>query len=221
MSGRLQPIGIKSGILTPVIRSTSDATETRSPGRPREFDEETVLDRATEVFWERGFSATSVSDLVEATGVHKPSLYRTFGSKDELFARVLRRYVDARLGAMVERVHATGPGVAGIHEFLSELRDDLVDGAGRRGCLLVASSSELRGTAPGFEDFGVVYRDAFRQMLRPLVARAGGSELEVDQRTRVLATWLLGLDVTTRGGATLDELDPAIDAMRSVVDTWS
>lgn len=196
-------------------------TDTRPPGRPREFDEDTVLDRATEVFWEHGFAATSVSDLVEATGVHKPSLYRTFGSKDQLFARVLRRYVDARLGAIVQRVEATGPGVAGIHQFLSELRDDLVDGVGRRGCLLVASSCELRGTTPGFEDFGVVYRNALRELLRPLVARAPGTEREVEQRTDVAATWLLGLDVTTRGGATADELDRAIDAMRSVVDSWS
>jgi len=194
--------------------------EHRSPGRPRQFDEETVLDRVTAVFWQQGYANTSVADLVEATGVHKPSLYRTFGSKDELFALVLRRYVATRMGALAQRVESTAPGPEGIRQFLAAIRDDLVDGVASRGCLLVASSSELRGTTPGFENFGGIYREAIRDVLRPLVAKAGGSSSEVDQRTNVLATWMLGLDVTTRGGATAAELDHAVDAMVQVVETW-
>ena len=196
-------------------------TESRAPGRPRQFDEEHVLDCATEVFWEQGYANTSVADLVEATGVHKPSLYRTFGSKDELFARVLRRYVATRMGALAGRIESTAPGTEGIREFLAAIRDDLVDGVASRGCMLVASSSELRGTTPGFENFGAIYRAAVRDVLRPLVAKAGGSPAEIDQRTNVLATWMLGLDVNTRGGAGPDELDRTIDAMVQVVDTWS
>lgn len=195
-------------------------SETRAPGRPRQFDEETVLDRVTEVFWNQGYTQTSVADLVEATGVHKPSLYRTFGSKDELFALVLRRYVTARMGALAERVKSTAPGTNGIQQFLAALRHDLVNGVAGRGCLLVASSSELHGTTPGFENFGAVYRQAIRDVLRPLVAKASGSPAEIDQRTNVLATWLLGLDVTTRGGATTQELDEAIDSMGHLINNW-
>lgn len=180
-----------------------------------------MLDRATEVFREQGYAQTSVADLVEATGVHKPSLYRTFGSKDELFALVLRRYVSARMGAFAERVESTAPGTDGIQQFLAAMRDDLVDGVANRGCLLVASSSELHGTTPGFENFGAVYRQAIRDVLRPLVAKAGGSRAEIDQRTNVLATWLLGLDVTTRGGASTQELDEAIDSMGHLIDNWA
>ncbi len=179
-----------------------------------------MLDRATEVFWAQGYAQTSIADLVEATGVHKPSLYRTFGSKDELFALVLRRYVATRMGMFAERVESSAPGTEGIRQFLRAMRDDLVDGDARRGCLLVASSTELHGTTPGFEDFGAIYRDAIRDVLRPLVARAGGSTAEVDRRTNVFATWLLGLDVTTRGGASSQELDEAIDAMERLVDAW-
>ncbi len=178
------------------------------------------MDRVTEVFWKQGYARTSVADLVEATGVHKPSLYRTFGSKDELFALVLRRYVTARMGAFAERVESTAPGTDGIEQFLTAMRDDLVDGPARRGCLLVASSSELHGTTPGFENFGAVYRQAIRDVLRPLVAKAGGTPTDVDQRTNVLATWLLGLDVTTRGGATTQELDQAVDSMGHLIDGW-
>ncbi len=197
------------------------STETRSPGRPRQFDEDTVLDQVTEVFWDRGYAQTSVADLVEATGVHKPSLYRTFGSKDELFATVLRRYVTMRIGALAERVATTGDGVAGIKMFLAAIREDLVDGVASRGCLLVATSSELRGTTAGFENFGPVYRAALRDAVRPLVASVGGTEAETAMRTNVLTTWMLGLDVTTRGGADAAEIDAAIDAMTTVVDGWA
>lgn len=198
-----------------------NTAELRAPGRPRQFDEEAVLDQVTEVFWEKGYANTSVAHLVEATGVHKPSLYRTFGSKDELFALVLRRYVATRMGALAERVASTAPGPEGIAQFLEAMRNDVVDGIAGRGCLLVASSCELRGTTPGFANFGTFYRAAIRDVLRPLVAKAGGSPEVVDQRASVLATWLMGLDVTTRGGATADELDEAFDAMGRIVETWA
>lgn len=193
---------------------------TGSPGRPRLFDEEEALDRITDLFWEQGYGKTTMAEVVEASGVHKPSLYRTFGTKEELFATVLRRYVNARMSGLGELIGSTGPGVDGIHEFLDMLRRELIEGVGRRGCLLVATSTELCGTTPGFENFGPIYRDELRALLRPLVARAGGSDEVVDQRARVLATWMQGLDVGTRGAASVDETTATIDAMQAIVDTW-
>lgn len=58
-------------------------------GRPREFDETSVLDAAAAAFRRRGYAATSIDHLVEATGVHRGSLYGAFGSKHGLFLRVL------------------------------------------------------------------------------------------------------------------------------------
>ena len=180
-----------------------------------------MLDRVTEVFWTQGYAQTSVADLVEATGVHKPSLYRTFGSKDELFALVLRRYVTAPNGRVRRtcRVDAPGhrrhPAVPG--------RDARRPRRRRRQSRLPARRLLLRAARhdPGFEDFGAVYRQAIRDVLRPLVAKAGGSPADVDQRTNVLATWLLGLDVTTRGGAATQELDQAIDSMGHLISNWA
>ena len=67
--------------------------------RTKEFDRIEVLDRATDLFWEKGYESTSMQDLVETMGIGRASLYDTFGSKQELFAEVLERYAD-RLEAL-------------------------------------------------------------------------------------------------------------------------
>ncbi len=61
-------------------------------GRPREFDVEEALDSALKVFWRKGYEGTSLSDLTEAMGITRPSLYATFGNKEELFRKVLDQY---------------------------------------------------------------------------------------------------------------------------------
>ena len=192
----------------------------RPRGRPRLFDEETALDDLTDQFWRKGYSQTSVADLVDACGVHKPSLYRIFGSKEELFARILRRYLDARMDMFATLIDSTGPGIEGVHTFLSLLRDDVISGSSRHGCLLVASSTELGGTTPGFDDFGPAYRAALRERIIVLVGRAGGTRALIEQRADLLVTWLMGLDVTVRGAGDEPEIDRVTDAMHATVDTW-
>lgn len=68
--------------------------DTRPRGRPRSFDETDVLDIAKDLFWQRGYEATSIKDLTEAMGMTPPSLYAAFGSKEALYGRVLDRYVE-------------------------------------------------------------------------------------------------------------------------------
>jgi AcrR family transcriptional regulator len=63
-------------------------------GRPREFDVDDALDQALELFWRKGYEGTSLSDLTDAMGITRPSLYATFGNKEELFRKALHRYDD-------------------------------------------------------------------------------------------------------------------------------
>lgn len=196
------------------------STNTRPRGRPRLFDEETALDRITDLFWRKGYAETSVADLVEASGVHRPSLYRIFGTKEELFARVARRYMTRRMEMFAALVESSGPGIDGIHTFLSLMRDDIVSGTSQHGCLLVATSTELCGTTPSWEDFGPVYRGAVRDMMRPLAAKAGGDPKLTDQRTELLTMCFLGIDISARGAATTEEIDRSLNALHATVDTW-
>src|ERR1700716_3131988 len=61
-------------------------------GRPRAFDIEKALERALRVFWQKGYEGTSLSDLTEAMGINRPSLYAAFGNKEELFRKALDCY---------------------------------------------------------------------------------------------------------------------------------
>ena len=78
--------------------------------RTKEFDQEQALDAAMNLFWERGYEATSIQDLVEATGVQRQSLYDTFGSKHELFLQSLMRYQTLDGHQLSELIKRHAPG---------------------------------------------------------------------------------------------------------------
>ena len=92
--------------------------------RPREFDEDEVLLAALRLFWEKGYEGTSLSDLMEAMGLTKSSLYKAFGSKETLFWRVVDRYNRDFLGFRLEALAEPTPrriaerllyGMIGLH----------------------------------------------------------------------------------------------------------
>ena len=199
-------------------------TDTKPRGRPRLFDEEAALDALTALFWEKGYSQTSMTDLVDASGVHKSSLYNTFGSKDELFAKILRRYLTIRMDSLSSVFDSAGPGIEGIHAALELIRTDVISGSSQNGCMLVNSSTELCGSTAGFESFGAEYRAAMRDRIRVLISHAepkGCTDPDLtDQRTDLFITFMFGLNVTVRGGADEFEIGRAIDAMHAAVDTW-
>src|SRR4051812_42751972 len=70
----------------------SRASPTMAKGRPREFDTEKALERAMHVFWRKGYEGASLTDLTEAMGINRPSLYAAFGDKAALFRRALDKY---------------------------------------------------------------------------------------------------------------------------------
>ncbi|KPI20470.1 transcriptional regulator, TetR family [Actinobacteria bacterium OK074] len=111
--------------------------------RPKEFDPEIAVDQAMEVFWRKGYAATTPQDLVDALGIGKGSLYNAFGSKHALFEQALRRYRDSQALALVEMVEEPGPVKVRLRKalrFLAEM--DLAD-PDRRGCMAVNAAAEL------------------------------------------------------------------------------
>ncbi|MEV4437435.1 TetR/AcrR family transcriptional regulator [Streptomyces sp. NPDC049577] len=115
-------------------------------GRPKQFDPDAAVEDAMNVFWRKGYAATTPQDLVDAIGIGKGSLYNTFGSKHALFELALRRYRDSQAVALIEMVEEPGPVKARLRKTLKFLAEmDLAD-PDRRGCMAVNTAAELAGT---------------------------------------------------------------------------
>jgi AcrR family transcriptional regulator len=105
-------------------------------GRPRAFDLDVALDHALEVFWRQGYEGTALSDLTAAMGINRPSLYAAFGNKEQLFGKVLDRYVNGPGAFAAAALDA--PRARDVVERLVYGAIDLTTGPRTpRGCLSV------------------------------------------------------------------------------------
>jgi TetR/AcrR family transcriptional repressor of nem operon len=116
--------------------------------RPRQFDEETVLRAVCDQFWDAGYAATSLQDLMQVTRLGKGSLYAAFGDKHELFLRVLHRYAASLNHAVRESIDSAPRAVDALRSFVMMPVGDPTGRAARRGCLLANSTTELAATDP-------------------------------------------------------------------------
>lgn len=159
-------------------------------GRPREFERDVVLDRAMQVFWTRGYAATSIHHLVDQMGIQRGSLYDTFGDKRALFFAAIDRYdqvVTAKLLAALDDPR----GKNAIRRFF-RLKVDLALEPGRpRGCLVTNSATELasrdRGTA---RRVGAVLTKIEAAFHRAVVRAQKAGEIEPTRNPRALARFL-------------------------------
>jgi TetR/AcrR family transcriptional repressor of nem operon len=111
--------------------------------RPASFDREKVLGCATEAFWENGYCATSISQLVEATQLQPGSLYAAFDSKQGLFLAALDHYARQSLNRLRGVLAEAADPLEGIRRFFGQLVAGDSEGKPGRGCLLVNTALEV------------------------------------------------------------------------------
>ncbi|MBB2172144.1 TetR/AcrR family transcriptional regulator [Gluconacetobacter asukensis] len=110
--------------------------------RPREFDEDAVLDAAVACFWRHGFDATSIRDLVGQTGLTAASLYNAFGDKRSLFRLALERYIAGGIGPRLARYEAAPP-LDGVRGYLDDVVARSLDDPASKGCMVVNAALEF------------------------------------------------------------------------------
>jgi TetR/AcrR family transcriptional regulator, transcriptional repressor for nem operon len=186
--------------------------------RKRTVPRDDVLQRATGLFWRRGYEATSVQDLVDATGANRAGLYGDYTDKRGLFLSALDRYADSFVGWAFGRVEAEGATVAAIRDYFETLIELSVRrGLPSEGCLMANSMTEV---APRDEEVLARVRAhvdrqrrGFRQAL--VNSRAAGllaPEVDVDAVAHLLA-------VATQGFAAYSRICTDESELRGFIDT--
>jgi TetR/AcrR family transcriptional regulator, transcriptional repressor for nem operon len=185
--------------------------------RPRQFDPERVLDRTMREFWEHGYRATSVDDLVEVTGVRPGSLYNAFpAGKRGLFLQALDRYsklvVPEKLGAL----ESPGAGLPELRAYFDGLVDDLTMPEGRMGCLMVNSAMEL---AAEDSEVGAIVRDHMKRLERNAVRalrnakRHGEIPERIDPRAKATQLMATGMGLMVVG-----KTNPGRKVLKTIVN---
>lgn len=121
-------------------------------GRPRAFDEKEVLRRAMELFWLKGYATTSISDLEEATGLGRQSLYGVFGDKRGLFEQVVEHYEQTVLRPGLHDVLEAPGSALGNLERVLEYWQQAASTPGFNGCLVGSCIAEMGAREPELAD---------------------------------------------------------------------
>ncbi|MCB2361907.1 TetR/AcrR family transcriptional regulator [Clostridium estertheticum] len=178
-------------------------------GRSKEFDENAVLQKAMELFWEQGYEKTSLSDLVERMGIHRRSLYDTFGDKHTLFLKTIDCYeelIKDKLETGISHAETTKQAIQFIFDYM-------IEGHGNKpwGCLIVNSATEM---ALRDEEVGKRAEAAFiqtEQFLADLIRKGQQTgefscDYDAEALSEILQNTLLGIRILARTSADKEKM---------------
>jgi AcrR family transcriptional regulator len=177
----------------------------RSPGRPLGFAPERALDKALRVFWAHGYEGASLTDLTEAMGINRPSLYATFGNKEKLFRKVLDRYAEDSASYVREGLLAPTAREA-VEKILFGAADLQSAPGNPRGCLLVQGALACGDEAQAVRRELCARRAAGEGAIRERLERA---KTEGDLADGVDAAELAGYVITVLHGMSVQAVSGA------------
>lgn len=184
---------------------------TKMLGRPRKFDKDLALDIAMKVFMQKGYEATSITDITEALGINRPSVYAAFGNKEALFAQALGRYIQGPISYLGE-VLSEKTSREVVRQLLMKSVDLIVSSAVRpRGCLAVQSSISSELAAVGIQQHIVNGLHQIELNIKHRFERAiEEGDLPKDTNawllTKYVTTLHKGLSIQATNGANAEEL---------------
>lgn len=220
------PVPVKRFIYRSMQNAPAATKPARPRGRPRAFDRDAALAAATKLFWRKGYSATSVSDLTDAMGIGSPSLYAAFGSKEQLYAEALRFYAERNSHLVWARFEAAPTARAAIEALLMDSAATLAPGEGEvpPGCMVTLSAVGGEGCV----ELGRLVAEMRAQGLSRVNARldraVAEGELPAGVDTAAVARFYnavqSGLSVQARDGACRAELEAAARVAMASWDRW-
>ncbi|PAF19287.1 TetR family transcriptional regulator [Terribacillus saccharophilus] len=189
--------------------------------RNKEFDENEVLRKAMELFWIQGYEKTSMQDLVKYMGIHRRSLYDTFGDKHTLFIKALEHYneiIRIRTENKVNQLESVKDAIRQLFEMVIVRDEQQII-----GCLTVNTAVELSLHDDQAAEKVVESFSKTELLLNNLVLRGQKSgeiskHLDAKKTSEFLHNSLVGLRVMTKTTDDIDKLNNVIDITLSVLD---
>ncbi|WNP33004.1 TetR/AcrR family transcriptional regulator [Enterobacter kobei] len=193
---------------------TNDVTccTKKSRGRPKTFDRDAALDKAMTLFWQHGYEATSLADLVEATGAKAPTLYAEFTNKEGLFRAVLDRYI-ARFAAQhdAQLLCEDKPLEQALRDYFTSVATCFTSKDTPAGCFLINTSATLAASSDDIAQT-IKSRHALQEktLVQFLQQRQARGEIPANRDVAALAQYLScilqGMSVSAREGACIEKL---------------
>lgn len=210
-------------VLNRNLRLQTSAVPQQPMSRPQEFSTSEALHQAMGVFWRKGYEATSLTDLLAATGLSKSSLYATFGSKRDLFLTAFDAYRQAR-ARDAHQVLQQAPARQAIDAFFHQLFADVVTDQPALGCMSINQAVELAPHDPAVRERVVQDLRLMEEVLTQAIARGQqDGSLTSPRPARDLAKLLVlafpGLQVMARAGYSQLELDDALYMLFTHLDS--
>lgn len=184
-------------------------------GRPMQFETETAVEMAMDLFWRQGYAGTTPQELASELGIGKGSLYNTFESKHALFVRALGRYSERRLEYLTELFSTPGPVRPRLKEAMTVLAGV---GEHQRGCVMVNAAAEL---GPADVDVNRIADDLFTRIetvfRQAIVQGQESGEFGMDRDAGAAASQLLafviGLSVLVKSGGQPGKFGAVVDGI--------
>ncbi|MDB6051310.1 MAG: TetR family transcriptional regulator [Pseudomonas sp.] len=170
-------------------------------GRPRQFDPDEAVATAQRLFHAKGYDGVSVADVTKALGINPPSFYAAFGSKAELYARILDRYAVTGAVPLLQILKADRPLAVSLAELLEQAARSYAADSTATGCMVLegtrCNDPQARVAACGFHV-------AAQNVIRDSIAER--HPLEADRLADFVCTTMAGLSASARHGQSLDRL---------------
>ncbi|MGP4085873.1 TetR/AcrR family transcriptional regulator [Streptomyces sp. KR55] len=163
--------------------------------RTKEFDPDAALQSALELFWQRGYEATSMADLVEHLGIGRASIYATYGNKRDLYMKALDRYGEAQNPLLTRELSQPGPALPAVRAVIRRFAEEAADEVRRSmGCLVTNTAAELAPhDTTAARRVELSWGHAETLLHSSLVRAQAQGELPQDRDPRALARMLLVL----------------------------
>jgi TetR/AcrR family transcriptional repressor of nem operon len=179
------------------IRTNVDPRQPGGPGRPRSFVLEQALAGALELFWHKGYEASSLDDLTRAMGLSRSSLYGCYGSKHAVLMAALQRYTEDFMAGITALAAAEPDPLRAVDQVLERMAD--VQG-GARGCFFINAIVELAPHEPALAEFARAHLARIEALVARLLRQSGLAQRQARDRAGAAMALVMGTVMLRKAG---------------------